>query len=723
MFASTWPQWVLVAAFLAGAVAIVSFLLRRREMGGLKLAAIGALQLAMLALALFILWEPSLVVRSLKAGENAIAVMLDTSESMGFTEGEQTRMQQAQAALGSDALGRLGKDYALRRFVFARDASATEDYSTLPAPGTETALAGSLLQVLRQARTSAVGAVVIVSDGGENAGTLDQEQLAEIASLGVPVHTIGVGREKVPEDLELQEVLAPERTLPGTTLSARVTVRHDGAGVARLKVYDGDKFLASREITLPADGTVTTAFVDFGLQEPGFRDLNFSLDGKEGEAELRNNARATVVEVPQEPSRILYVEGEPRWEYKFMRRALDDDASVRLVSLLRVSPNGFYRQGIDAPQELQKGFPTDAKELFKYDALVIGNVQAAWFTPEQQQMIADFVSERGGSLMMLAGSSGLGDGGWGKSIVGELLPAQLPADGPSFRRERAAVVVTARGSRSPMLRLSDDDAENARLWGSLPELADYQTLGALKPAANSLLNVKIGDRQQPLLVTQLYGRGRSWILATGGTWRWQMGLPVADQRHEAFWRQLARGLVADTPERFQVTARSQGDTVLLRAELRDEAFKPQQGVTVTAVATRQAGEPLTVDLRPSADQPGVFEAEVPAAESGLFSVEALARRGDQTLATTRMAMRHESGRAEYFSVRQNRPLLEQLAQATGGRYWTADQLDGLPEAIRYSAAGVTQQEIRALWNMPALFLVLLLLKAGEWLLRRRWSVV
>ncbi len=723
VFASTWPQWVLAAAFVAGAAAILFFLLRRREMGALRLAAIGALQLAMLALALFILWEPSLVVRSLKAGENAIAVMLDTSESMGFTEGEQTRMQQAQGALGSDAFGRLGSDYVLRRFVFSRDASATEDYATLPAPGTETALAGSLLQVLRQARTSAVGAVVIVSDGGENAGTLDQEQLAEIASLGVPVHAIGVGRERVPEDLELQEVLAPERTLPGTTLSARVTIRHDGAGVARLKVYDGDKFLASRDIALPEDGTVTTAFVDFGLQEPGFRDLNFSLDGKDGEAELRNNARATVVEVPQAPSRILYVEGEPRWEYKFMRRALDDDTSVRLVSLLRVSPNGFYRQGIDDPQELQKGFPTEAKDLFKYDALVIGNVQAAWFTPAQQQMLADFVSERGGSLMMLAGSSGLGDGGWGNTLVGELLPAQLPAEGPSFHRARGAVVVTARGGRSPMLRLSDDDAENARLWTSLPELADYQTLGQLKPAANSLLNVRIGDRQQPLLVTQLYGRGRSWILATGGTWRWQMALPVADQRHEAFWRQLARGLVADTPARFELTARSKGDTVQLRAELRDEAYKPQQGVTVTAVATPQAGEPLTVDLRPSADQPGVFEAEVPAADSGLFSVEALARRGDQTLATTRMAMRHESGRAEYFSVRQNRSLLEQLAQATGGRYWTADQLDGLPEAIRYSAAGVTQQEIRALWNMPVVFLLLMLLKAGEWLLRRRWSVV
>ncbi len=723
VFASTLPQWALYAAFAVGAAVIAGFLLHRREMALPRLLAIGLLQLAMLALALFIVWEPSLVVRSLKAGENAIAVMLDTSESMGFADGEQSRMQQAQGALASDAFARLGSDYSLRRFFFSRDAVATDDFGKLPAPGSETAVSGSLLQVLRQARTSAVGAVVILSDGGDNEGTLESEQLAEIASLGVPVHTIGVGRERVPEDLELQEVLAPERTLPGTTLSARVTIRHDGAGVARLKVYDGDKFLASREIALPDTGTVTTGFVDFGLQEPGFRDLNFSLDGKEGETELRNNVRARVVQVPETPSRILYVEGEPRWEYKFMRRALDDDKSVRLVSLLRVSPNGFYRQGVDDPKELEKGFPTEARELFGYDALIIGNVQAAWFTPEQQQMIADFVSERGGSLLMLAGSSGLGDGGWVNSAVGELLPAQLPGNSPSFHRERASVVVTARGSRSPMLRLSDDDAENGRLWGSLPELADYQVLGALKPAAISLLNVRIADKQQPLLVTQLFGRGRSWILATGGTWRWQMSLPIEDQRHEAFWRQLARGLVADTPERFELTARSRGDHVLLRAEVRDEKYKPQQGVTVTVVATPETGEPLTVDLRPSADQPGVFEADVAAGSSGLFSVEAMARRGGETLAATRVAIRHESSRAEYFSVRQNRTLLEQLATVTGGRYWTADQLDGLPEAIRYSAAGVTQQEIRALWNMPAIFLLLLLLKAGEWLLRRRWSVV
>lgn len=275
---------VSAAAFVAGAAAILFFLLRRREMGALRLAAIGVLQLAMLALALFILWEPSLVVRSLKAGENAIAVMLDTSESMGFTEGEQTRMQQAQGALGSDAFGRLGNDYVLRRFVFSRDASATEDYATLPAPGTETALAARCCRCCARRVPARWARWSSSATAARTRARWTRSSLPR-SRASVSVHTIGVGRERVPEDLELQEVLAPERTLPGTTLSARVTIRHDGAGVARLKVYDGDKFLASRDIALPEDGTVTTAFVDFGLQSQGFRDLNFSLDGKDGEAD------------------------------------------------------------------------------------------------------------------------------------------------------------------------------------------------------------------------------------------------------------------------------------------------------------------------------------------------------------------------------------------------------------------------------------------------------
>src|SRR5690606_22655685 len=151
----------------------------------------------------------------------------------------------------------------------------------------------------------------------------------------------------------------------------------------------------------------------------------------------------------------------------------------------------------------------------------------------------------GGSLMMLAGLSGLGLGGWGESVVSEVLPSRLSLQDAEFIRTKVPVVLTDSGRTAPMLKFSDSEAENSKLWSELPEVADFQNLGPLRPAATTLLEVNVDGRNQPLLVSQPYGRGHSFILATGGTWRWQMSLPLEDMRHETFWRQLARNLVAN----------------------------------------------------------------------------------------------------------------------------------------------------------------------------------
>ena len=148
-----------------------------------------------------------------------------------------------------------------------------------------------------------------------------------------------------------------------------------------------------------------------------------------------------------------------------MRRALNDDEDLQIVSLLRVSPNKFYRQGIESPEELEKGFPTTLDELFAYDALIIGSVEAASLTDEQQAIIHDFVSERGGSLLMLAGPNGLGNGGWGQSQIADVLPVRLPpSTTESFFRKRAAVVLTPQGADDRMLWLADTVDANRESW-------------------------------------------------------------------------------------------------------------------------------------------------------------------------------------------------------------------------------------------------------------------
>jgi len=724
IFASGWPLGLLVAAALIFLVGVAVMMARRPgNMGWGKLATIGVLQSLMFAVVLIVLWQPALVSERLLRGENAVAVMLDTSGSMTFNDGGTTRMVQAQELLTPESLADIGDIYNILPYGFADTASSMDSFTALPDPGEATNLGQSLLQTLRQASGSSLGAVIVVSDGADNTGAISQADMNEIAGFGVPVHTVGIGREIIPEDLELTEVALPEKALPGTTLSARISIRHDQGGIARVKVYDGDQFLTTEEITLGNDQNMTLAFVDIEVPEPGQLDLRFTLDPMANETNLANNTRAQVVDVEESQYKVLYVEGEPRWEYKFMQRALNDDPSIKLSTLLRVTPNKFYRQGIDDPEQLANGFPEERAELFDYDALIIGSLNAAELTTEQQELIRDFVSERGGSLLMLAGLNGLDLGGWGETVINEILPTRLTdLEESAFVREKAPVALTDSGRLAPMLQFSDSESENDRLWSELPEVADYQMLGELRPAATTLLNVNVEGRLQPLLVTQPYGRGQTYVMGTGGTWRWQMSLPVEDMRHETFWRQLTRALVANSPRQFELSSSVEDGDIKVRAEVRDPEAEENQGLSISTVVSSENNDVVSLELMPVAGQPGVYEAAFTPSDTGLYSIEAISRVGENLVASSTTAVRYDQGQ-EIFNVRQNRALLERVAAVTGGQYWTPAQWDDIPEAISYSTAGIIEQQISYLWDAPFFFLLLVLLKGLEWMLRRHWRTI
>ena len=723
ILANTWPIWFLYTlGFIFLASCLFMLIWQRKVLSLYQLASIGGLQALMLALILFVLWQPALVTERLVGGENAVAVLLDSSASMALIENGETRMDQAQALLSKEGLEELADIYDILPYAFAGEVTELNAFAELPNPGDASNIGSSIVQTLREASNTSLGALILVSDGADNSGNIDAATLSEIVSYAVPIHTVGIGREAIPEDLELTSIQLPQSALPGTTLSAGVSIIHDQGGMTRIKVYNGDELISTEEIELNANQNMTTAFIDVEVSEPGELDLRFTLDPVNGERNLANNSRAQVVDVPDGNYRILYIEGEPRWEYKFMQRALDEDPSVQLSTLLRVTPNKFYRQGIDDPDQLAEGFPLERSELFAYDALIIGSVELAEFNEEQQQMIHDFVSERGGSLMMLAGLNGLGLGGWSESVVSEVLPVRLAADDAAFVRQQAKVIPTPSGLASPILLFSDNPAENLERWNELPNIADYQNLGSLRPAATTLLEIDVNGELQPLLVTQPYGKGQSYIMATGGTWRWQMSMPLEDMSHETFWRQLARGLVVNSPLPFELSTNIENEEIRVRAQVRDPDAEENQGLAVSAVVSSEYGPAMTLELLPSSNQPGVYEASFNPADTGLFSIEAISRVGNTPVSSVRSAIRYEQNQ-EAFAIRQNRDLLENLAAVTGGQYWQAQNWDELPEAISYSTAGITEQDIRYLWDAPIIFILLILLKAAEWLLRRRWRTI
>jgi uncharacterized membrane protein len=433
------------------------------------------------------------------------------------------------------------------------------------------------------------------------------------------------------------------------------------------------------------------------------------------------------MEVPEQRRHILYIEGEPRWEYKFIRRAIDENPAVRVASLLKTTPNKFYRQGIESPDELVDGFPTEELALFRYDGIMIGSFEAAALTPAQHDMIREFVSRRGGSLLMLGGRRGLTDGGWGPTSVADVLPVRLPElDGPSFIREPAKAMLAPAGLTSAMTRLEGDDEANEAAWEGLPDLADFQTFGELKPGAETLLEARFMGDTRPMLVHQRYGLGNVYVLATGGTWRWQMQLPHEDQRHETFWRQFLQAAATTAPQPVTLTSERvfYGDesTVVLRAEVRDKSYKPAADAAVSLEVSDGMGPPTTVEMTPVAGERGLYEAVYDTTHTGVFRFEALARTAaGEDLGRARFAVRREDGVIEHYRVQQNRALLERLAAATGGTYFAVGDVSKLPEAVSFSEAGSVERQVLDLWNIPLAFLVLLLLKSAEWLVRLYWG--
>ena len=257
----------------------------------------------------------------------------------------------------------------------------------------------------------------------------------------------------------------------------------------------------------------------------------------------------------------------------------------------------------------------------------------------------------------------------------------------------------------------------------MPALTDYQLLGDLKPAATALLSLESGD---PLLVTQPYGKGRTSIFATGASWRWQMRLTAEDDRHQRFWRQLIRSHVVNTPKQFDFKATVKANQVELRAQLSDDNFAAVDDVRITALLSQDedgGSETQTIELKPVAGTPGVYRTLVPANESGVYYVDAIASKDDQIADSSRLAFSMPEDRSEFFNIRQNQDQLERLAQVTNGQYWQPNDLAGLPLAISRSKAGITEQSRDPLWNLPIIFLLLVFLKMIEWLLRRRWGRV
>ena len=729
-----WPVWLLIAAIVAAAALLAWSIWQQRDavstsLRGGRTVAVWLLQSSLVALILLLLWQPALSVATLKPQQNIVAVVVDDSRSMATKDDAVSRRDQVVRVLNDGLLKTLKQKFQVRLYKLGDHLERFDNPDQLNASQPATHIAPNLKEVVAESATLPIGAVILLSDGSDNSGGIDLETISEIRRQRIPIHTVGFGREQFSRDVEIEDVQMPTKALPSSRLEAQVSFKQHGYSGRKLRVdiKEGGKVLGSGEITAKADGVQQTEPILFNAGPAGVKNLDVVIQPFADEENQNNNKVTRVIAVNNAKPRILYMEGEPRWDYKFLRRAVEDDKNIEVVSILRTTQNKIYRQGIANEDELKDGFPTKVEDLFGYQGIILGSVEAGYFTPVQQELIQQFVDRRGGGLLFLGGRASLSDGGYTKAPFADLLPVNLPDRKNTFHRDPAYPELTAAGRDSLICRLEENPDRNVERWKKLPYLMNFQEVGSPKPGAVVLADMTASGHKMPLLITQTYGRGRTAVFATGGDWRWQMLQPVEDMTHEMFWRQLLRWMVSDTPTRVVASTPKQvlmdeGDAHL-RAEVRDTTYLPTSDAQVEAHIVGPDGTSQTVEMHPDPLEQGVYTADWSAEKPGSYITEVVAKRGKDELGRDAIAMRRENGVAENFHLEQNRDLLEKLASQTGGRYYRSTETKELGQDISYSEAGITVRETKDLWDMPIVFFLALLLPSSEWLLRRKWGVV
>jgi uncharacterized membrane protein len=734
---SPWPVWLLfVLVIAAGAGLFWNMTQKPVAVNKLRSMLIWLMQTALIAVVLFMLWHPAISVARLRPQQNVVAVLVDHSRSMGLSEDGKdgkTRLASAEDLLNNQLLPELNKKFQVRMYEFGHDATRVDQAKDLKADDNSTRIADSLRHIASEAGTMPLGAIVLMTDGGDNTGGVDRETIAQLKQLRVPVHTVGFGPDHFEKDIEVEDVAVPARALANSRVSARVAFRQHGYQGAKVKlvVRENGQAIGQQEMTLKQD-VEQSELVLFNSGAAGAHSFQIGIEPQAGEENVQNNMVVRLVNVIAKPMRILYLEGEPRWDFKFIRRALidTDDTTIELITILRTTQNKTYRQstGTVNPKELEDGFPTKPEDLFVYDGLIIGSVEANYFSPTQQQMIRDFAGKRGGGVLFTAGRYSLNDGGYANTPMAEMMPLRLTTD-KTFSRNFAQASLTDQGRENPICRIADGREANVARWAKMPELANYAVMGAPKPGAVVLMNVAEpgAHRPTPLLAIENYGLGRTAILATEGTWRWKMQQDHTDTTDFAFWKQLMRWLVTETPGQVVTSTPHQvlaDDThVPLRAVVRDKDYDVVPGAIVQATITRPDGALATVDMKPDPLEPGTYTGDYTADKPGAYVTEVTARQDKTELGRDNMTFRREDGVAENFGAAQNKDLLEKLSGDTNGNYYTPSKSKNLPEEIAVSEAGITAHDNLDIWDMPVLFLLVLLIRGGEWLLRRKWGVV
>ena len=734
-FAVVLPWWGY--ALLFGGALVLAWLAYARVPIALTRAMrlwLSGLRAVTLILLIAILLRPVVLVPPAAARNSLLPVLVDISRSMRLTDGDgRSRLDRAHGIV-RDLQARLADEYQIELLTFG-EALAPGNLDQMAATARRSDLSGALADLADRHRRERVAGVIVLSDGGD---TSPQERDAAARMVAAPVLAVGMGRAEPSRDREVLNLTAGEPLLAGASIDLSVSATSAGFGTdpVELRISANGRPIEVRRVTPPADGAPIHEVFTVSPSPDAATVYSIEMPVANGELAAENNVRSVLVPAQTGRHKILIVEGAPGYEHTFLKRALAQDPGLDVDAVVRKGKNDdgrdtFYVQAAAGRvAALASGYPAKRSELFVYDAIVFGNIEADFFTREQLELTAAFVAERGGGLLVL-GARSFDRQGLSGTPLEQVLPVDLTdrratvalAANPVDIAPPNAVALTPDGASHPATRLAVTTAESRQRWAQLPALAAVAPIGGPRPGAQVLVVATGGDGvPQPLIAAQRYGQGRSLVFAGEASWRWRMLRPATDHSYETIWRQLARWITAGSAAPVAIAAMTPtvpGVTERISVTVRNEDFAAVADAEVSLAMTAPNGEARLLTPALSSPQDGRYAVAARFDQPGVYRLDATATRAGVRIGAASRQVLVGGADLEMAQPRLNEAVLRRLAADTKGRYLPADRAGELPSLLHESRVDAGVPEQRDLWHNGWSFLVLVAVLGAEWLLRRR----
>ncbi|MBT3194232.1 MAG: hypothetical protein HN341_16935 [Verrucomicrobia bacterium] len=720
----TFLIWFATVAALVGAALSLWFHMPRKRVN----AAIGALYAAFILLLMWCMFLPGrrdVEVESLKP---RFIIALDTSRSMLTTpaEGTPQRWEKALEALDMQWVNSVAAECVIERFTFDTSLSKRlnpEELSQALPEGESTMLRDCLQELTRRYAGMNVAGAVLLSDGVETREATDDWALE---ARPFPIHTVRLEPDvewSVDPDLHIDSANTPRRTTVGwkTELTAVISGQGSGGTPVNVQLFKDGMLHQEKPTQLPDSGGARETKFELEHPEIGLFNYRVHIPPLLGESNTNDNDFAISVRVADAKNRLLYVEGPPRWEYKFLRRAL--------IANSQITPIVFY-SGFDGkpyggvPVGNMTSDMTEA-ELALLKVVVIGNLDAKTLTEARAQNLVAFV-EAGGSLVLLGGTEAWGKEGLSRTALRATMPLRKHSTKPTQGDKPFPIHIADAGMAHPAF------AGDSDYWATVPPVLSFFPRAQLSAGAQTLVEVEAPTGRHPIVISHRYGDGKVVVILTDSLWKWQLTAHASESKpYQRFWDQLIDWLLPSeeelTTQDVELFANRDGlflgETIELSARLHEDMADEGARVQCLLVLPDKREVPYAMAAQPVTTPTGKtypgyvvpFTADTP----GLYTATAIAGEGDSTVKSDPLSFFVKPFTPESMPRPINTTVLKTIAQSSEGRFFeNLSSLNRAMEVLQTSAIEEETVAYKSLWQTWFIIALLMLLLGAMWSVRK-----